>query len=241
VRPDLCRADGGLRAGVLATLVDTAGGLVTGLAVLPDWVVTADLSVRMWGPVLRGPARAEARLLRRGRTTAIAEILLYDGDASAPCGAGVLTSGVLTPDFALPSDLGRPMVPTGPPEPPGGHPPLTEWLGVRTHPAGAELDVAPGLLNPWGMVHGGVSAMLVDAAVETATGQAVGDLFLRYLRPARAGPIRASVSELGPGAVRVVVSDEGADGRVVAHAVAELVSRERRRSSPAAAPSTPPA
>ena len=101
-RPDLCRADGALRIGVLATLVDSVGGLVTGLAVLPDWVVTADLSVRTWAPGAGGRVLADARLLRRGRTTAIGQVLLHDGDVGAPIGAGIVTSGVLTPDFPLP-------------------------------------------------------------------------------------------------------------------------------------------
>jgi uncharacterized protein (TIGR00369 family) len=218
-RPDLCRSDGSLRVGVLATLLDSVGGLVTGLAVLPDWVVTADLSVRTWAPMLDARTHGDARLLRRGRSTAIGEVLLHGGDPAAPGGAGILTSGVLTPDFPLPAEIGEVMVPPHRPEPPDGHAPLPEWLGVVARPDGAELAVQPKLLNPWGMVHGGVTAMLVDLAVESTTGRLVDDLLVRYLRPGRVGPIRATITERGPRTVRAIVTDEGADGRVVALAV----------------------
>jgi uncharacterized protein (TIGR00369 family) len=221
-RADLCRADGALRTGVLATLLDSVGGLVTGLAVRPDWVVTADLSVRTWAPSRGARVHGDARLLRRGRSTAIGEVLLHDGDVGAPIGAGIVTSGVLTPDFPLPKEIGEVMVPAHLPEPDGGHLPLPEWLGVVDRPDGAELAVGPKLLNPWGMVHGGVSAMLVDLAVERTSGHLVDDLLLRYLRPGRVGPIRATASRLGPRTVRAVVTDEGAGGRVVAQAVVGL-------------------
>jgi acyl-coenzyme A thioesterase PaaI-like protein len=226
VRPDLCRADGSLRIGVLATLLDSVGGLVTGMAVLPDWVVTADLSVRTWGPTTGGAAgnrvHGDAHLLRRGRSTSIGEVRLHAGDPSAPCGAGVITSGVLTPDFPLPAELGQVMVPPHRPDPPDGYPPLPDWLGVVARPDGAELAVHPKLANPWGMVHGGVTAMLCDLAAEAVTGRVVDDLLVRYLRPARIGPVRATVHESGPGTVRAVVTDEGADARVVAHAILGL-------------------
>ena len=114
------------------------------------------------------------------------------------------------------------MVPAHLPEPDGGHVALPEWLGVVDRPDGAELAVGPKLLNPWGMLHGGVTAMLVDLAVEATTGHVVDDLHLRYLRPGRVGPIRATATRLGPRTVRAVVSDEGADGRVVAQAVVGL-------------------
>jgi acyl-coenzyme A thioesterase PaaI-like protein len=218
-RPDLCRPDGSLRIGVLATLLDSVGGLATGLAVLPDWVVTADLSLRTWAPTRGARAHGEARLLRRGRSTSVGEVLIHDGDPAAPCGAGILTSGVLTPDFPLPAEIGEVMVSPHRPEPADGHPPLPEWLGLVARPDGAELAVQPRLLNPWGMVHGGVTAMLVDLAVEATTGRLVDDMLLRYLRPGRVGPIRATITELGPRTVRSVVTDEGADGRVVALAV----------------------
>ncbi len=116
---------------MLATLLDSVGGLVTGLAVLPDWVVTADLSVRTWAPSQGSRVHGDARLLRRGRSTAIGEVLLHDGDPASPIGAGILTSGVLTPDFPLPEEIGEVMVPAHLPEPDGGHAPLPEWLGVR--------------------------------------------------------------------------------------------------------------
>ena len=52
------------------------------------------------------------------------------------------------------------------PPPMGPLPPLVEWLGIRdvvdAPPGVVELDVTSAVRNPWGIVHGGVTACLVD-------------------------------------------------------------------------------
>ena len=120
--------------------------------------------------------------------------------------------------------------------PPGGPlPPLVEWLGIRdvagAPPGVVEFDVSDAVRNPWGIVHGGVTASLVDVAAERAV-QAqsaarveTGDVALHFLAPARVGPVSATATVLGERAdgtiVSVEVRDNGPD-RVVARAVATV-------------------
>jgi uncharacterized protein (TIGR00369 family) len=129
------------------------------------------------------------------------------------------------------------------PPPDGELPAFVEWLGIRDvagAPAGVvELDAVDGVRNPWGIVHGGVTAALVDIASERAGASSLGvapdavvtsDVALHFLSPARVGPVRASavvVGERADGVVlRVEVRDTGLD-RVAAHAVVTV----RRRVS----------
>ena len=92
VTPFVTGADGGVRAGVLATLVDVVGGAVGVRALRPDWMATADLTIQVVRPA-RGPfVEARGRVLRRGRTTLVIEAGVFevDGDGSdVTCGAAV--------------------------------------------------------------------------------------------------------------------------------------------------------
>jgi uncharacterized protein (TIGR00369 family) len=103
--------------------------------------------------------------------------------------------------------------------------PMDRWLDAHVvDPVTIEMEMRDALRNPWGILHGGVTAALVDACVEHATGGALtGDVVLNYLAPNRIGPVRARAQLLGRRsdghAVRVEVRDVGSD-RVTAVAVA---------------------
>jgi acyl-coenzyme A thioesterase PaaI-like protein len=82
------------------------------------------------------------------------------------------------------------------------------------------MHLADGLRNPWGILHGGVVASLVDAAAEHASGgRATADVVLHFLAPNRVGPVRATARDLGTDRYRIEVRDVGSD-RVTAVAVA---------------------
>src|SRR5436305_15131021 len=67
-RPDLTNIRGALQGGLVATLIDIAAGRLAERQVGPDQsVTTADLNVHLLAPVVVGPARAEATLVRRGK------------------------------------------------------------------------------------------------------------------------------------------------------------------------------
>ena len=104
-------------------------------------------------------------------------------------------------------------------------PPVAEWLGARAvDGATIEIELADDLRNPWGILHGGVVASLVDLTAEHATrGGRTTDVVLHYLAPNRVGPVRATARRLGRRAdgdvVRIAVRDEGAQ-RTTAVAIA---------------------
>jgi 1,4-dihydroxy-2-naphthoyl-CoA hydrolase len=77
--PHLCTAAGVMHGGVLMSLADTAGALVTFLG-LPEGATTATITstTQMFRPVSGGTVRAVAIPLHRGRTTVTAQTSLYD-------------------------------------------------------------------------------------------------------------------------------------------------------------------
>jgi 1,4-dihydroxy-2-naphthoyl-CoA hydrolase len=77
--PNLCTAAGIMHGGVLMSLADTAGALVTYLG-LPAGATTATITStsQMFRPVTGGTVRAVAVPLHRGRTTVTAQTTLHD-------------------------------------------------------------------------------------------------------------------------------------------------------------------
>ena len=220
---------GNVRAGALLTMADTVGGMCSGLAVLPGWVVSTNLMLST-APVAppaghRGPFALDARILRAGRNAVVTQVEIRDaGSRDQLVADGVLTSAVLEPAGG-PPDFPRPMVLAAP----GGTDPvlpLLEFFGIRAHSDTAvALDIADRVRNPWGILHGGATAVLVDAAATHAVGEraTATDVVMHFLRPGRVGPAVARTTVIGHRpdghVVRVEVVDAGADDRVMAVAV----------------------
>ncbi len=227
VAPHLLGPGGGVRTGALLTMLDNVGGLNGGLAALPDgWVVTTNLAARVVDLVHVGPLRLDSKVLRRGRNSVVTDVQIYDegapnDDAKEGTGellvaSGILTSAILVPENG-PPQWERPLVLDGNHFTAPGLPLIPEWLGVRTAGDHAvEIDLVDELRNPWGILHGGVVATLVDLAAEHATGGGfTTDVVLHYLAPNRVGPVRAEARLVGPRAdgtvLRVEVRDIGAE------------------------------
>ena len=79
--PHLCTSGGIMHGGVLMSLADTVGALVTFLG-LPEGAGTATITstTQMFRPVSSGAVRAVAVPLHRGRTTITAQTSLYDSE-----------------------------------------------------------------------------------------------------------------------------------------------------------------
>ena len=77
--PHLCTSGGVMHGGVLMSLADSAGALVTILG-LPEGATTATITStsQLFRPVTGGTVRAVAVPLHRGRTTVTAQSSLYD-------------------------------------------------------------------------------------------------------------------------------------------------------------------
>jgi uncharacterized protein (TIGR00369 family) len=222
---DHLRGPGGsVRAGALLTMADTVGGMCAGLTALPGWVVSTNLMLRtVPGPHV-GPLALDATVLRAGRKAIVAQIGIRDTGAGGACIAdGVLTSAVLDPDGG-PPDFPRPMqlVPPTSDEP---ILPLLEFFSVGPHAEGVALPITDQVRNPWGILHGGATAVLVDAAGTHAVGDGsvTTDVVLHFMRPGRIGPAVARPTIVGERAdghvVRIEVVDEGAGDRLMAVAV----------------------
>ena len=77
--PHLCTSGGVMHGGVLMSLADSAGALVTILG-LPEGATTATITStsQLFRPVTGGTVRAVAEPQHRGRTTVTAQSSLYD-------------------------------------------------------------------------------------------------------------------------------------------------------------------
>lgn len=242
VTTEVLTEGGGVRAGVLAVLVDVLAAGLALRAVSPDWVATADLTLHLTGAPLgdaggtekdhgeAGEIEARARVLRRGRTTVVCEVEVLDASGS-PAGIGTMTFAVLA------RRDGNPAAGT----PPGGFPrvslavdgsglrgPVLDELGITvTDAASGEVRVplADFVRNSLGSLQGGVLATLACVSAEEAIGAACGtrvdavDLHVTYLAAAREGPAHATAEVLAAesdwGCARVDVLD-GPGGRLAA-------------------------
>jgi len=217
---------GGLATGGLLTCIDSMGGLLCGLAVLPKWIVTGSLSVQVLRIRQVGPLGFHGRLLRQGRNSVVCSVDVVDeGDGGAPVAEAVVTCAVLDPG-GMALDFVRPLtVPMPPPVPdPVG---VEAFFGIEPGEGPVtRLQLDDRLRNPWGILHGGAVATLVDvAARRAAAGPDEGDLattgvVVHYLSPLRVGPVEARCTLVGSRAdgsvVRVALHDTGAADRLAA-------------------------
>jgi len=100
------------------------------------------------------------------------------------------------------------------------------FLGIRTVEAGAdrvvlELDVTPEVHQPFGLLHGGVSALLAEGAASVGGVMSaepgyvvVGtELNISHLRPVRSGVITATATPIRKGRTVQVWAIEMTDAR----------------------------
>lgn len=228
--PQLRNADGTVRAGALLGMLDVAAGFASGLAALPRWAVTTNLSQRVAVLPRDGVLTIEARPLRVGRNAGVTSVAMTDQTGRVVV-SGILTAGILTKSDGLPFH-GRPLRVR---VDPASVPTFPALLGA--HPIDdhvVALEVFDALRNPWGTLHGGVIGLLADVAAvhaaeaggprDTPDGARVStDMLVHFLSPGRVGPIHADARVLGARPdgmlVRVEVRDVGAEDRVIAFAV----------------------
>ena len=232
--PEILGPCGDVRAGVLATLVDIAGGELAAKSAHPEWIATSDLVLHRLRRAEGKGIEARPALVRRSRQTVVLEVALADAGAE-PLGLATMTFAIVPArdaqrrlavggagprsEFALPgSALDAPLV---------------EKIGARCLDAASglfEVEIGSYLVNSLGALQGGMAALLVDLAAEAAGQASLGlpcqtsDLALNYLALARESPVRTSARVLRAGAdgalVRVETRD--ASGRLAALASARV-------------------
>jgi uncharacterized protein (TIGR00369 family) len=89
-----------VHGGVLAMLADTAGGFAAFLAApVGARVVTIEMKINFLEAVERGEIRADARVLRQGRSTSVVDCEVFDGDRRLVSKA-LMTFAVIPPKRA---------------------------------------------------------------------------------------------------------------------------------------------
>jgi uncharacterized protein (TIGR00369 family) len=167
--------------------------------------------------------RIDARVVRQGRASVVTAVEIHDeGAHDALVVDGVLTSAILVPKNGPPA-WGRPLVLRAGEEISEPIPSIPEWLGaLAVDESTVEMPLADSFRNPWGILHGGAVASLIDLAAEHVTDGVTADVVLHFLAPNRVGPVRAVARPIGSRAdgtvSRVEVRDHGAD-RVTALSV----------------------
>jgi uncharacterized protein (TIGR00369 family) len=100
MRPDLVNNAGMLQGGIVATLIDCAGGMAASRATGSMKTFTADMNVHFLAAGRIGPVRAVGTVLRQGKTSVVTEVRVYD------VGADDRLMTVATLTFQLPSRPG---------------------------------------------------------------------------------------------------------------------------------------
>jgi uncharacterized protein (TIGR00369 family) len=97
-RPDLINIRGALQGGLVATLIDIAAGRLAGENVRPDQgVTTADMTVHFLAPIIEGPARAVATIVRAGKRMIVTSVEVTDVGRDRLAAIGTLSFAVLDP------------------------------------------------------------------------------------------------------------------------------------------------
>jgi uncharacterized protein (TIGR00369 family) len=96
--PDRTNARGALQGGLIATLIDIVAGrlAVRGLP-SAESVATSDLTIHYLAPVVEGPARAQAKVLRRGKRSVVLQVEVYDVGADRLAAVSTIAFAVLRP------------------------------------------------------------------------------------------------------------------------------------------------
>ena len=208
-----------LRTSILAAFTDLLAGLLAGRAIGPRVPVTLDLAIDLHRR-LDGVTRVEAvgQPIKAGRTVFVAGAdFTADGQPLATATATFMPvpdESLRLPGSALLLDRTRA-------EPMRLSQPFAERAGcVRTEPGSALLVRSDDGLNSSNTINGGLIALVVEEAALSAApaGATLASLSMRYLRPARVGPLAARANVDGTVA-RVDVRDSGSDDRLIATSV----------------------
>jgi acyl-coenzyme A thioesterase PaaI-like protein len=231
---------GHLRVSILAAWADVLAGHLAVKTRGPRVPVTLELDVHLYRPApTSGTVRGECRVVKSGRSVFVAGIEFVTGDGE-PVGFAA-ASFMSAPDERLTISI--------PPVDPGAAPPVPGRLTVpfaqragceRLAPGIASLSHAEDVLNASNTINGGLIALTAEEAVlSLAPGATLSSLAMRYLQPARVGPVVAE-AQVHDGLARVEVRDAGNDNRLCVMATCRLfhgrsgepVRRRKEASSP---------
>lgn len=97
-RPDLVNIRGALQGGLVATLIDVAGGrLAVKYAGGGAGAGTADMTIHFLAPIVDGPARATATLVRAGKRMIVVGVDVSDVGRNRLAARATLSFAILEP------------------------------------------------------------------------------------------------------------------------------------------------
>jgi acyl-coenzyme A thioesterase PaaI-like protein len=207
-----------LRTSILAVWADTLIGLLAAQVTAPRVPVTLELDVHLYRPApAAGTVLGIARTVKAGRSVFVAGVE-FTSDGGEPLGIAN-GSFMLAPDpgARFPSTLNIEMEAQD-------HrlaEPFAARVGCeRRSPGVAVLPRSEDGLNASGTVNGGLIALAAEEAVlSLAPGGSLCSLGLRYLQPARIGPVVA-IARLREGLGQVELRDSGNGDRLTGTATA---------------------
>ena len=217
-----------LRTSILAAFTDLLAGLLAGREIGPRVPVTLDLAIDLFRPPIDvGQVQGVGRPLKVGRTVFVAGVdFTADGRPLATATAAFMPvpdESLRLPDSALLLDRTQD-------ETMRLEQPFADRAGCfRREPGVAVLVRSDDGLNSSNTINGGLIALVVEEAALSAAPDATrASLAMRYLRPARVGPLVATAAapggsgQVGGPVARVDVRDSGSDDRLTVTATTRL-------------------
>lgn len=217
VSPEVC-SHGVVRGCVLVMMVDVGAGWAAEQHAGDDWTFTVDIGVRRH-PVVTDRISGVPAVQRAGRTMSIDLPMTDAGGEASAHGVSTFVRLARRPQDPVRPDFPENSMATW--EAPDAR--LDELLGARATEAGLMVDLRPELLNPAGILQGGVAALLAELAAQRTLEERSGrDLVVtafdvRYVTMGRVGPFEAVVEPIGPDNAVVKLLDRGADDAIVTH------------------------
>ncbi len=202
-----------LRTSILVAWADSVAWLLAADVIGPRVPVTLELDVHLYRPAPgSGTVRGIGRAVKAGRSVFVATVDFSGEDGEPFALAAGSFMAARDPTVRLPPRLSVDLVV------PAGtrlRTPFAEHAGCRREePGEATLSRSDGALNSSNTLNGGLIALAAEeAALSLTPGTTLSSLGLRYLQPARVGPVvaRAQVRE---GLGRVEVRDAGNGDRL---------------------------
>lgn len=203
-----------MRTSILATWTDLLAGLLVGEVIAPRVPVTLELAVDLYSePTYSGRLHAAGRILKAGQSVVVATVDFTAEDGEPVAMATTSFMAALDATLTMPSlseslrlnheGLGRLTVPFA-----------ERCRCERREPGVAVLARSDDGLNSSNTINGGLIALAVEeAALSCTPGAILSSLAMRYMRPARIGPVVATTAVHGD-LSRVHVRDAGADDRL---------------------------
>lgn len=213
---------GHLRVSILAAWADVLAGHLAVNTRGPRVPVTLELDVHLYRPAPgTGTVRGECRVVKSGRSVFVAGVEFVTGEGD-PIGFAA-ASFMSAPDERLTISIPPPDPDVPAPAPGRLIVPFAERAGCeRVEPGVARLSHAEDVLNASNTINGGLIALTAEEAVLSLAPRAtLASLDMRYLQPARVGPVVAE-AQVHDGLARAEVRDAGNDNRLCVMATCRL-------------------